>query len=216
VHYFHFAALIIIMGGIGFGLYRSFVENPQQNKLLAAAPTAPPRILSFQGRLTDNLDNPITSAKDLRFAIYNNSVSSGGALLWQETQKITGDQDGIFSVFLGSSVTIPASVFNDNSGLYLGVTVQSDPELAPRQQIATVAFAANSETLQGLYPITAGGAGTNNVVLALDSSGNLTIGGSATPTFSATGGAFTLSGTVLNLHNLAQLKYQYQPLTAEA
>ncbi|GIW62067.1 MAG: hypothetical protein KatS3mg089_0919 [Patescibacteria group bacterium] len=199
VHYFHFAALIIFMSVIGFGLYRSFFEQPQKEKTLAAPPTAPPRILSFQGRLTDISDNPITSATPLRFAIYNDLTASGSALLWQEVQTVTPDTDGVFSVLLGTNTTIPSSVFTDNSSLYLGVTVQTDPELTPRQQIATVAFAANSETLQGLYPITAAGAGTSNVVLALDSSGNLTIGGSATPKFSATGGEFTLSGNVLSL-----------------
>ena len=85
----------------------------------------------------------------------------------RETQVVGPDTDGIFSVLLGSSTTIPATVFTDNSSLYLGVTVQSDSELTPRQQIATVAFATNSETLQGLYPITAAGAGETNVVLAL-------------------------------------------------
>ncbi|CAN5345284.1 hypothetical protein BH09PAT4_BH09PAT4_08850 [soil metagenome] len=204
VHYFHFAALIIIMSAIGFGLYQSVVQNAQKNQTLAATPpNAPPRILSFQGRLTDSSDNPITSAKDLRFGIYSDPTSSGSALLWQETQRVTADQDGIFSVLLGSSTAIPASVFTNQTGLYLGITVQSDSELAPRQQIATVAFAANSETLQGLYPITAAGAGTSNVVLALDSSGNLTIGCSANPSFAATGGSFSLSGTTLNLNTTA-------------
>ncbi|MGH9857355.1 MAG: hypothetical protein ACRD4B_05865, partial [Acidobacteriota bacterium] len=40
---------------------------------------------------------------------------------------------------------------------------------------------------------------TENVLLALDSAGDLTIGGSASPTFQATGGQFTLSGKTLAL-----------------
>src|SRR5258708_4925862 len=50
-----------------------------------------------------------------------------------------------------------------------------------------------------LIPITNPDAGTANVVLALDSSGNLTIGGTATPTFQATGGQFKISGNPLLL-----------------
>ncbi|MBI5044694.1 MAG: site-specific integrase [Candidatus Levybacteria bacterium] len=203
VHYFHFAALIIMMSALGFGLYRSFIENPQKEQALAAPPTAPPRLLSFQGRLTDSNDNPITTAKDLRFTVYNDASATGAALLWQETQQLTPDQDGIFSILLGSSTAIPSTVFTDNSTLYLGITVQSDSELTPRQQIATVAFAANAETIQGLLPSTGAGAGQTNVVLALDSSGNLTIGGTANPTFSATGGSFTLSGKTLALNTTA-------------
>src|SRR5665811_1732656 len=61
-HYFHFAVLMIIMSAIGFSFYNEFIISPQtRNPALAALPTAPPRILSFQGRLTDNSDNPISS-----------------------------------------------------------------------------------------------------------------------------------------------------------
>src|SRR3989344_1151793 len=200
-HYFNFAILIIFLAAVGFGLYNSFFAKPQaQNPALAALPTAPPRILSFQGRLTDSNDNPITSTTHIRFAIYNDLSASGAALLWQEVvYGINPDTDGIFNSILGNNTTIPSTLFSENSALYLGVTIEATPELTPRQQLATVAYATNAETLQGLPPITAGGAGTSNVVLALDSSGNLTIGGSANPTFTASGGTFKLSGQPLLL-----------------
>ncbi|MCL4354965.1 site-specific integrase, partial [Patescibacteria group bacterium] len=198
-HYFHFAILIIFISALSFSFYNAFVIKPQMDKkALAALPTAPPRIMSFQGRLTNSNDVPIATATPLRFAIYDDLTASGAALLWQEIQTVSPDEDGIFSVLLGNNIPFPADLFQ-NSALWLGVTVQQTDELTPRQQLATVAFAANSESLQGLVPITAGGAGTSNVVLALDSSGNLSIGGSATPTFAATGGQFTLSGRILNL-----------------
>ncbi|MEK9207491.1 MAG: hypothetical protein AAB922_03350, partial [Patescibacteria group bacterium] len=149
--------------------------------------------------MTDNSDNPITSSTPLRMAIYNNLTASGAALLWQEIVTVTPDNDGIFSIILGNNTVIPLTVFAENSALWLGVTVQQTPELTPRQQIATVAYATNAETLQGLPPIT-NSANTANVVLALDSSGNLVIGGSASPTFQATGGTFTLAGQVLALN----------------
>ncbi len=200
VHYFHFAIFIIFATAIGFGLYQSFIESPSRNKpVLAALPSGSPRILSFQARLTDASNNPITSATPLRFAIYNSQTASGSALLWEEQQSVTPDQDGVFSTLLGQQSPISQSLFANNSALYLGVTVGTDAELVPRQQLASVAYAQNSATLQGLPPITQANAGTNNVVLALDSSGNLTIGGSATPTFQATGGQFKLSGQILLL-----------------
>ncbi|MCL5435283.1 MAG: site-specific integrase [Patescibacteria group bacterium] len=208
-HYFHFAILIIFMAVIGFGFYQSFFQKPTTgNPALAALPSAPIRILSFQGRLTDNQDNPISTPSALRFAIYNaQAPATGSALFWQEVDSVSPDQDGIFSVLLGNAGMCPVNqtnptgpcgipnwLFASNSALFLGVSVNTTPEMTPRQQLATVAFAANSETLQGLAPITQSGAGTNNVVLALDSSGNLTIGGSANPTFQASGGQFTISG----------------------
>ncbi len=198
-HYFHFAVLVIFLAAVGFGIYNSFFAKPQNQPALAALPTAPPRILSFQGRLTDNNDNPITSNTNIRFAIYNNLTASGAALLWQEVDPVTPDVDGIFNAILGNVTSIPSTLFSENAALYLGVTIEATPELTPRQQLATVAYATNSETLQGLPPSTAVGASTSNVVLALDSSGNLTIGGSANPVFSASGGQFKLSGQPLLL-----------------
>ena len=55
-HYFHFAILIIFLTALSFGFYNAFFEKGNQAPTLAAGgtPTAPPRILSFQGRLTDN------------------------------------------------------------------------------------------------------------------------------------------------------------------
>ena len=199
-HYFHLAIFFIFTSAIGYGMYNVFVDSPQKdNPALAALPAAPPRVLAFQGRLTDASDTPITAESTLRFAVYNDPVSSGSALLWEESQDVTPDSDGVFSVMLGEKNPLSQSIFSNNTNLYLGIGVGSDTELQPRQQLATVAYAANAETLQGLVPITQTDAGTSNVVLALDSSGNLTIGGTATPTFQATGGQFTLSGQTLTL-----------------
>src|SRR3989344_1268282 len=198
-HYFNFAILIIFLAVVGFGLYNAFFAKPQSQPTFAALPTAPPRILSFQGRLTDINDNPITSSTLIRYAIYNDITASGSALLWQEVDRANPDTDGIFNNILGNVTSIPSTLFSENAALYLGVTIESTDELTPRQQLATVAYAANSETLQGLPPSTAAGAGTSDVVLALDSSGNLTIGGSANPTFTASGGTFKLSGQPLLL-----------------
>ncbi len=204
-HYLHFAVLILFMSFIGFGIYQSLNAKSNQQSVLGTNLTNPPvpRILSFQGKLTDNFDNPITNATALRFAIYDSLTGTGSALKWQEVDTVTPDSDGIFNVLLGNNSSLTQDLFANHAGLWLGVTVGTTPELTPRQQLATVAFAENSETLQGLPPITQTGASTSNVVLALDSSGNLTIGGTATPTFQATGGQFTLSGNTLLLTTTA-------------
>ena len=221
VHYAHFALLIIFASGVGVALYQNLVVKKQTPTFAAA--TTPPRILSFQGRLTDNLDNPITSPQQVRFMIYNNSSSSGSANLWEEVRTVAPDQDGIFSVLLGSNTNgdnattcgtfplgspatgeclIPTTVFSDNSQTWLGVTIGSTSELNPRQKIATVAYATNSEFLQGMPPTTqAGITSFTNVVLALDSSGNLTLADSSPTnhTFQVNNGAFKLAGQTLLL-----------------
>ncbi|HEX8965598.1 MAG TPA: site-specific integrase [Patescibacteria group bacterium] len=204
--YFNLAVLIVLSTVIGFTAYYALIgSRGAKSPVLAAAPVAPLRILSFQGRLTDNNGNPITTATNLRFVIYNDPTASAGARLWEEVDRVSPDTDGIFSLLLGSNGTggnatlcnsgnppsspatgacgIPQSLFAQNSGLYMGVTVESTPELTPRQQIATVAYATNAEVLQGLPPITDASVVSNaNAVLALNSSGVVAIPGSTNPT----------------------------------
>ncbi|MDE2590286.1 MAG: S-layer family protein, partial [Patescibacteria group bacterium] len=204
-HYFNLAVLFIFCVIIGAAMYSAFVNGGQKSPSLAAGPASPLRILSFQGRLTDNLDNPITSSRNLRFTIYSDSSASASARLWEEVDNVGPDQDGIFSVLLGSNGSggnaslcnggnpptspptgpcgIPQSLFAQNAQLWLGVTVENGSELTPRQQLATVAYASNAETLQGLPPTTDSAwasAGTNgNAVLALSSNGVVNIAGNA-------------------------------------
>ncbi|MEX0621938.1 MAG: hypothetical protein WD187_03020 [Candidatus Woykebacteria bacterium] len=173
--------------------------------VLAAA--SPPRILSFQGRLTDSSGDPVTSATDVVFKIYD--ARTGGTLLWtSKTWSVTPDSNGIFSVCLGGQDTtddcllngvadtaIPSTLFSENAALYLGVTAGSDSEMTPRQRIASVSYALNSDTLDGFHGSQSPGA---NQVPVLDGSGNLAFAGAATIS-TGSSGALTLdsaSGTV--------------------
>ena len=217
VHYIHFALLVIFASGVGVALYQNLVVQKQTPTFAAA--TAPPRILSFQGRLTDALDNPITSPQPVRFMIYNSLAATGAAELWEETRTISPDQDGIFSVLLGSDSTganasscgsfppgspyntsclIPSTVFSDNSQIWLGVTIANSTELAPRQKIATVGYATNSEFLQGLPPTSAVSSFVN-AVLALDSTGSFNLNDGIEHTFQVSNGTLTLKAQTLNL-----------------
>ncbi|PIZ97537.1 MAG: hypothetical protein COX79_02185, partial [Candidatus Levybacteria bacterium CG_4_10_14_0_2_um_filter_36_16] len=221
-HYLHVSILIIFSVSIGYILYQNLIEEPGKKSQLFAAPAQPLKVYSFQGRLTDASDNPITSHEQVRFILYDDITASGASRLWEEVRGIDPDQDGIFSILLASDPAtggnaalcnggsppaspatdacgIPQSLFRDNAQLFLGISIGNDSELTPRQQLATVAYATNAEVLQGLPPITQVGAASTNVVLALDSSGNLTIANSASPTFQASGGQFKLMGQPLVL-----------------
>ena len=211
VHYLNFAVLIIFLGVISVSFYNVFFQKGNQSPTLAVGtPVAPPRVLSFQGRLTDNNDNPITTITNLRFGIYSSLSATDSASTaifpWQEVNSVTPDQDGIFNVILGNNTTIPSTLFSQNAALWLGITVGTTPELTPRQQLATVAYATNAETLQGLVPTTSGPTAYTNTVLALDGtagSPTLTIGGSVGTTFQATGGQFQILGKSLLLGSTA-------------
>ncbi len=194
--YFNYAILILLMSGLGFGVYNQFFKTTSAPLAYPTSLTRAGRYLSFQGRLTNNLGNPITTSRDLVFKLY--SVDTGGSPLWDSsTCAITPDTDGIFSILLGSScgAEIPASVFSENSAIWLGVTVGTDTEATPRVQIATVAYALNSETLQG-YP--ASMSATANTIPAINSSGFLVLGTSS-PKIQSTSGTFAIEGQVMTI-----------------
>ncbi|PJE63556.1 hypothetical protein COU89_02720, partial [Candidatus Roizmanbacteria bacterium CG10_big_fil_rev_8_21_14_0_10_45_7] len=140
-----------VTGGIAF--YNQFFSRANVNLAYPTAPVSSSRKLNFQGLLTDSSETPITSATNMRFRLYN--ASSGGSTLYDSgTCSIQPDTDGIVNVLVGSScgTEIEVPVFTNYGEIWLGVTVGADAEMTPRQQIANVPYAINSETLQGLPP----------------------------------------------------------------
>lgn len=198
-HYLHFAVLVVYCMFLGSYVYHSlFASTKNQGAILGASQSAV-KMLAFSGRLSDDSNNPITSPSALRFALYSDKNASGSAMLWEETQTIKPDKNGNFKTLLGQNEGISQSLLSDNYALFLGISIGNKEELKPRQQISTISYSKGSEELQGMLPITDPNAGTKNIILALDSSGNLTIGGNASPRFEATSGEFTLSGQTLTL-----------------
>lgn len=196
-NYFNYGILVILMSALGFGIYTQFFKTTSAPLAYPSSLTRAGRYLSFQGRLTNILGNPITSATNVDFKLYNASAS--GTMLWDSgTCSITPDTDGIFSTLLGSScgTEIAASVFSENAAVWLGVTVGADTEASPRVQIATVAYALNSETLQG-YPASA--AATANTVPVMNNSGQIVLAVSS-PKIQSTSGNFAVEGQALTLN----------------
>jgi hypothetical protein len=101
-----------------------------------------PRLLNYQGYLTDTLGNPITNPSlSLSFAIFDNP--SGGSQKWSETQGSVSVDKGIFNVLLGSVTPIPDSVFSNSTSRYLQMTVTGQV-LSPRTRIVSAAYAYTS------------------------------------------------------------------------
>ena len=197
--YIHFSILIIIVtsGTLFFFDKTDFLHSPPKAIL---STHISPKTLFFTGKLLDRLNNPINSPKDVTFSLYNHPTNFSNSLIWKEVHTISPNSDGTFSVVLGINNPLSESIFSENEKLFLGIQVGSDEELSPRQQIPTTQFSQNALTLDGLSPITQGDA--KNVVLSLNSSGNLVIGQNASPTFQATGGTFTLSGKSVILNTV--------------
>jgi hypothetical protein len=192
---FNLGLLVLFLMGLTWFGYRQFTLETPEIAAFPAQLTRPSRVLSFQGRLTDTVQNPITSSTNMEFRLYD--ALTGGTLLWDSgTCSVTPDQDGIFSSGLGDDCgsEIDSDVFSENQAVYLEVQVAAET-LTPRQPIRTVAYAINSETLQGYPPADPA---VESSVLVLDEFGDLNIG-STSPTINATTGTFTIEGQALVL-----------------
>jgi len=101
-----------------------------------------PRLLNYQGYLTDTLDNPVTNPSvSMTFAIFD--AASAGNQKWSEIQSSVAIDKGIFNVLLGSVTPIPDSVFVNSTSRYLELTVAGQV-LSPRTRIVSVAYAYTS------------------------------------------------------------------------
>jgi hypothetical protein len=123
-------------------------------------------MLSYQGKLLDNNGNPvIDTAYSVQFGLY--AVPSGGSAFWSENQVIR-TKAGMFSILLGS--VVPISALPDAGEAYLGMKVGSDPEMTPRIQIASAAYAyiaRKADTAN--YALAGGSSGDNDWVHGGDS-----------------------------------------------
>lgn len=114
-----------------------------------------PRMLSYQGRLTDLEGRAVPDDNyPVAFRLY--TVPSGGSAFWNENQTVTTSA-GLFSVLLGSAT--PIAALPDAGALYLGMAVGGGAELEPRLRIVSAAYAYKADTAN--YALAAPGAGDN-------------------------------------------------------
>ncbi len=99
---------------------------------------AVPQTINYQGYLTD-ADGAVNEAIDIKFSIYD--VEADGDALWTETQTVS-IYNGMYSVLLGTVDTSgnPLDLPFDTQ-YWLGITVDTDSEMTPRQRFAAVPYA---------------------------------------------------------------------------
>ncbi|MFH1389814.1 MAG: hypothetical protein ABIH56_03745, partial [Candidatus Margulisiibacteriota bacterium] len=106
--------------------------------LMGGVAFAVPTKMNFQGKLTDSGGNPITTAVEVKFSIFD--ASSGGTELWTETiSGLTPDQ-GLMNQELGLTTPLTSGVFGGDTR-YLAIKVGADAEMTPRIPLASVPFA---------------------------------------------------------------------------
>jgi len=201
------AVLIVLFTYVPLKISTLFNSSAKSSTAFSSNPIKSGRVFAFQGRLVDSLGNNITSLTSIQFKLYG-SPTSKNALYQTGNCSITPDRNGYFSVLIGGESMSPppvqdtcgnevgATVFSENSNVYLGTTVASDNEMTPRQPIANVGYAVNSETLKGL-PL---GSSTSSVpFISSDGSVILSLNSpSITSTYSS--GTFSIkSGSDLSL-----------------
>jgi len=150
--------------------------------LVLLLPTAPaaqaaagvPKLLNFQGRLTDASDNLEDGTFYFCFWIYD--AESGGSKVWpadNPTPQAVTVSNGVFSTHVGGGGNTLDADFNADS-YWLAVDVDPDDDsdcttggdlLAPRQRITATGYAINSDTVDGIH---AASTATANQLLALD------------------------------------------------
>ena len=173
---------------------------------------APPLRMSFQGFLTDSAGTPRGNSSvetlAVTFRLYRTSTAALTDAIWAETQNVIVDK-GHFSVVLGEGTaisgynsTLSASLFSGNdtdNGRYLGVTVGTETEVAPRIQFFTTPYSFLSRYATELI-----GTGGNTVLKLGASNVGINLSGSPSSTLDV-GGTITGTGLTLLNNSLLQL-----------
>lgn len=125
----------------------------------------PPRMLNYQGFLKDATDAPVNGPVTLTLRLYD--VSSGGPALYTEVQPGISVGNGIFNVVIGA--VTPLSLKFDKP-YWLGITINADVELAPRQPLSASPYALTAMYTQykNMLVVTTGGGQYNSITAALN------------------------------------------------
>jgi hypothetical protein len=199
---------ITLLFALGLGAPRARAQQP-----VAAEPQAPgrevqtpaelvpalpvPRLVKFAGTMKDEQGKSRTSVVGVTFAIYKEQ--EGGAALWLETQNVELDEQGRYTVLLGSTKRegLSLELFATGEPRWLGVQVNLPKEVEqPRVLLVSVPYAlkaADAETLGGkplssfvlASPATGSGGGVGTVLASTGAIGAATIGGGGTQNFVA-------------------------------
>ncbi len=137
------AGLVILMG--------SLLASAQQVVATNTNVAVPP-LVRFSGILNDVNGKPLAGVVGVTFLLYKDE--QGGAPLWLETQNLTADKSGHYTVMLGSTSSegLPTDLFASGEAHWLGVQAEGQAEQA-RVLLLSVPYAlkaGDAQTLGGL------------------------------------------------------------------
>ena len=113
-----------------------------------------PPLVSFSGVLADIHGKPLTGVAGVTFRLFKEQ--QGGTPLWVEIQNVQPDENGHYTVMLGSTTPdgLPTAIFAAGEAHWLDVEVQGQPE-QPRALLLSVPYAlkaGDAATIGGLPP----------------------------------------------------------------
>jgi hypothetical protein len=111
--------------------------------MVSHAAFAVPLNLQQQGRVLDATGTPVRGSHEITFAIYD--APGAETPTWSKTFTVDFD-DGYYSVALGDGSPALTSELFATDDLWLGVQIDSSPELANRSPLRSVPFAIHADT----------------------------------------------------------------------
>ncbi|MBR57709.1 MAG: hypothetical protein CMH54_06575, partial [Myxococcales bacterium] len=109
-----------------------------------------PSALHYQGYLTNSVGEPVDCPDvaacpdvrfDLTFRIY--ATANGGQPLWEELHEAVGIDNGVFNVTLGEVESVSPELLD--GPVYLGVELNENGEMSPRQRLVAAPFAIKAQ-----------------------------------------------------------------------
>src|ERR1039458_8214619 len=111
------------------GIFTCLAALAQQSTPTAESSAAVPPLVNFTSTLSDVNRKPIVGVTGVTFLLYKDE--QGGSPLWMETQTVTTDENGHYSVTLGSgsAIGLPTNLFVAGESRWLAVEPPGEVEI---------------------------------------------------------------------------------------
>lgn len=170
-----------------------------------AAQAAVPRLINFQGRLTDASGTPLAGQYAIVFKLWD--APNAGASCYSETQTVSVNA-GLFNATIGS-VTPISTGCTFSATTYLELQVGADPAMTPRLSLSPAAYAFSADALDGVAAglLQPKDPATGNVIVT----GKLGVGTAPAEKLHVAG---SVNGTELCIGTTCQTAFKYGTVTS--
>ncbi|MCH7549712.1 MAG: hypothetical protein IH969_09305, partial [Candidatus Krumholzibacteriota bacterium] len=131
---------IVVVASLFFGMQPALGTDELSTTTTRVQRVSVPPVMSYDGYLRDASGSPVPDGQyQFTFALF--TEPEGGTAVWVEEHKNVRVRGGVFSVLLGRGTAAKPLDIPFDGSYFLGVRVGSDPEMVPRVELATAAYA---------------------------------------------------------------------------